>query len=102
MLLLAWSPLAGGFLAIEEQRPEREGVAVYDHAANRLRRSRAIALARERGVESAVIALAWILGEGPTSIRSWAALGPTAASARPLRSHPQSFGCEQRASNDRA
>jgi choline dehydrogenase-like flavoprotein/diketogulonate reductase-like aldo/keto reductase len=65
MPLLAWSPLAGGFLAAEPPRASPGPTAVYDHPANQQRRARAASLARDRGVELSSIALAWVLGEGP-------------------------------------
>lgn len=62
--LLAWSSQSGGFFA-QGFDPGRapEAAFTYDSPANRARRGRAAALAAERRLTAAQIALAWVLAE---------------------------------------
>ena len=56
--VLAWSPLASGFLS-----SGRGGGSVYQGASNLARRERVRALARERGFTAAQVALAYCLSQ---------------------------------------
>ncbi len=58
--VLAWSPLAGGFLTDHGTTDEAQRRA-YEGPANVARRDRLVALARERGVSAAQLALAYLL-----------------------------------------
>jgi aryl-alcohol dehydrogenase-like predicted oxidoreductase len=62
MPVLAWSPLAGGFLAGRDELDDAQSAA-YLSESNRERRDRAKALAREHGVALAQIALAYLLAQ---------------------------------------
>jgi aryl-alcohol dehydrogenase-like predicted oxidoreductase len=62
MPVLAWSPLAGGFLA-GGRGPDDAQRRAYSGPLNEGRRERAETLARERGVPVAQIALAYVLSQ---------------------------------------
>jgi 1-deoxyxylulose-5-phosphate synthase len=63
--LFAWSAQSGGFFAddFDPSSAAPEAVGAWDTAANRARRERARAMAGERGVTAAQIALAFVLGQ---------------------------------------
>lgn len=62
MPLLAWSPLASGYLAGRD--PTRDAfIRAYESEANRKRRKRACALAEQYGVPPVQIALAYVLSQ---------------------------------------
>jgi aryl-alcohol dehydrogenase-like predicted oxidoreductase len=61
MPVLAWSPLAGGFLAGRDSLDQAQTRA-YRSDSNSLRRERALVIAKERGVPLAQVALAYVRG----------------------------------------
>lgn len=71
--LLAWSPLAGGFLSGRpsasagraEHWYDQHMSTVFDTPRNRERRARAVQLAHDRGLDLAQVALAYVLSAGP-------------------------------------
>jgi aryl-alcohol dehydrogenase-like predicted oxidoreductase len=78
MPLVAWSALARGWFAETHAADSEDWTAddtrrVYDSPINRERRERARSLARELGLSTATVALAWVLHQ---SFPTWAVAGP--------------------------
>jgi aryl-alcohol dehydrogenase-like predicted oxidoreductase len=72
--LLAYTPLARGFLAQGERSRERAlEVSAFDSADNRARRDRALQVAAERGCSLVDVALAYVLCQ---SFPTFAIIGP--------------------------